>query len=221
METAKPINSFKNEQYDIEIDIQGQKKLTLTITDAITRNEFYEKDIELTNIGVNTLMKGFEKTKKEIQILIKEKHQSENHLLELTLTVDSPFLKQLRQCIVLKKSREVSEAEAVKKAMDNLGRKLRTFKQSSAKNKVTTFYGANLEQKNYNGAGYENLATINLPKGKYLITFNFLAKTTNQWMYIYFGQGGSILQNAGFYTPSTTYFMPYTLRKIHTVTQES
>lgn len=96
METAKPINAFKHEHYDIEIDIQGEKKLSLTITDAITRNEFYEKDIELTNVGVNTLIKAFEKTKKEIQIFIKEKYEAENHLLEITLTVDSPFLKQLR-----------------------------------------------------------------------------------------------------------------------------
>jgi hypothetical protein len=77
--------------------------------------------------------------------------------------------------------------ESVKKAVDRLSKKIRDFKDSSIKSKITTYYGATLEQKTYNGAAYEALASIKLPKGKYLLTFNFLLKASNQWVYLYFG----------------------------------
>jgi hypothetical protein len=88
---------------------------------------------------------------------------------------------------LLKKSREVSETEALKKSIDYLNKKIKDIKESNDKNKVSTFYGATLEQKSYSSSAYEALASLKLPKGKYLITFNFLLKATNQWIYLYFG----------------------------------
>lgn len=49
----------------------------------------------------------------------------------------------------------------------------------------------------------------------------FLLKATSQWIYIYLGQGQTLLQNAGFYVPSTTYFMPHTIRKVHSVNNDN
>jgi len=82
--------------------------------------------------------------------------------------------------------------------------------------------GTNLEQKCYsNNATYDPVATIKLPKGKYMLTFSFLLKAQNQWFYIYFNQGEQVIQNCGFYLPSTSQFMPHTIRKIHTVKEDN
>jgi hypothetical protein len=40
-------------------------------------------------------------------------------------------------------------------------------------------------------------------------------------MYIYFNQGQTVMQNAGFYVPQNANFSPHTVRKIHTVTAEN
>ena len=105
--------------------------------------------------------------------------------------------------------------------MDYLSKKVRDLKESNEKNKLTTFYGATLEQKNYTGTTYEPFVTVKLPKGKYLLTCNFLMKATNSWMYIYLNQGQTIMQNAGFYVPSNSNFIPQTVRKVHTVTAQT
>lgn len=109
----------------------------------------------------------------------------------------------------------------MKKALDHLSKKVKELKENNEKNKITTYVGATLEQKSYNGANYEPIASIKLPKGKYLITINFLLKAQNQWMYLYFNQGQALMQNAGFYVPSSSHFIPITFRKIHEVTAES
>jgi hypothetical protein len=77
--------------------------------------------------------------------------------------------------------------ESIKKSVDYLSRKIRDLKDSNERSNITTYYGATLEQKSYNGATYDPLASIKLPKGKYLLTFSFLVKATNQWIYLYFG----------------------------------
>lgn len=132
--------------------------------------------------------------------------------------MESPFLKPVEEVILLKKIREVSEEETVKKALDHLSRKVKELKESNEKSKITTYYGANLEQKSYNSQNYENLVSLKLPKGKYLLTFNFLCRATNSWIYLYFNQGQALLQNAGFYVPTPTYFIPHTVRKVYEVT---
>lgn len=54
-----------------------------------------------------------------------------------------------------------------------------------------------------------------------MLTFNFLARAQNSWIYLYLNQGQSLIQNAGFYVPSAAHFIPHTIRKIHTVSAES
>lgn len=76
-----------------------------------------------------------------------------------------------------------------------------------------------MKEQSFNGAGYEPVASIKLKKGKYLITFSFQLKATNQWLYLYLGQE-SIISNAGFYVPSTSSFMPFTIRVIKTITED-
>lgn len=58
-----------------------------------------------------------------------------------------------------------------------------------------------------------------LDKGKYLITFSFQLKATNQWLYLYLGQE-SIIANSGFYVPTTAQFMPFTIRIIKNITED-
>ena len=105
--------------------------------------------------------------------------------------------------------------------MEYLNKRIRELKESNDKNKIATYYGANLDTKTYNSAAYEALATIKLPKGKYLLTFNFLLKANNSWLYIYLNEGGTLFQNAGFYSPTAANFIPHTIRKVYSVVNES
>jgi len=69
------------------------------------------------------------------------------------------------------------------------------------------------------GITFETFSEISLPKGKFLITWTFLAKATNQLMYMYLNQGLVVLlTNCAIYVPNNTNFIPYTYRKIHAVT---
>jgi hypothetical protein len=45
METAKPLIYFKHENYDVEIDVINERKVTLTVTDNTSRIEFSARDI--------------------------------------------------------------------------------------------------------------------------------------------------------------------------------
>lgn len=111
--------------------------------------------------------------------------------------------------------------EVVKKSMESLHKKIKELRESNDKDKVATFYAANLDAKTYTGAAYEAVATIKLPKGKYLLTFNFLLKANSSWLYLYLNEGGSLFPNAGFYSPTSANFIPHTVRKVHTVANES
>jgi len=52
-----------------------------------------------------------------------------------------------------------------------------------------------------------------------LITWTFLAKATNQLMYIYLNQGQvALLTNCAVYVPNQQHFIPFNLRKVHAVT---
>jgi hypothetical protein len=45
-------------------------------------------------------------------------------------------------------------------------------------------------------------------------------KAQNQWMYIYFNQGQTILPSCGYYVPTTAHSIPLTIRKVHSVLNE-
>ena len=98
-------------------------------------------------------------------------------------------MKPVHEVISLKKLRDVSEEESVKKALDFLAKKVKNLKESKEHNKLNTYYGGLLEQKNYTGSTYEPIASIKLAKGRYLLTFNFLLKANSSWIYIYLNQG--------------------------------
>jgi hypothetical protein len=76
------------------------------------------------------------------------------------------------------------------------------------------------DDQHFSGASYETLSSIKLKKGKYLITFSFMLKATNQWLYIYLNQGEAIMSNSGFYVPNTSQWMPFTVRIIKRITEE-
>ena len=51
-----------------------------------------------------------------------------------------------------------------------------------------------------------------------MITWTFLAKATNQLMYLYLNSGQiTLLTNCAVYVPSNSHFIPFTYRKVHTV----
>lgn len=93
---------------------------------------------------------------------------------------------------------------------------MKNIRQENA-NQGNTFYSFQPEEQTFNGQGYETLSSIRLKKGKYLITFSFMLKATNQWLYLYMNQGESIMANSGFYVPTTTFWLPFTVRVVKTV----
>jgi hypothetical protein len=55
-----------------------------------------------------------------------------------------------------------------------------------------------------------------------MLTWTFFAKATNQLMYMYLNQGQvALLTNCAIYVPNQQHFIPYTFRKVHTVTAEN
>ena len=76
-------------------------------------------------------MKALDKTKQEIQVHFSRKSISENECLEIKVTVDSPFLKPVQELILLKKIRDVSEEETLKKTLDHLSKRVKELKESN------------------------------------------------------------------------------------------
>jgi hypothetical protein len=79
---------------------------------------------------------------------------------------------------------------------------------------------SDLKEKNFSaGNNFETFSEITIPSGKYLVTWTFLAKATNQLMYIYLNQGQvALLTNCAVYVPNQQQFIPFTFRKVHQVT---
>ena len=56
---------------------------------------------------------------------------AENDLLEIKVSVESPFLKSVSETIYLKKVRDVSEEETIKKAIDHLSKKVKNLRENN------------------------------------------------------------------------------------------
>ena len=81
METAKQSQHYRYGNYDLDLVVFGERKLSMSVIDNVSRVEYHEKDILLETIGVNTLMKALEKTKQEIKLSFVAKNMAENNLL--------------------------------------------------------------------------------------------------------------------------------------------
>lgn len=64
--------------YNIELTVFGEQKLSLSVIDTEARVEYFDKEIILDTIGVTTLIKAFEKSKKEIAVTMAKKTMAEN-----------------------------------------------------------------------------------------------------------------------------------------------
>ena len=124
--------------------------------------------------------------------------------------------------MVLKKIRDISETESIRKAIEDLNIKVKGIREQGDKSNIVTYCGTNLEQKAYATQNtYEPIASIKLAKGKYLLTFNLLIKANNAWAYIYFRQGEALITNSGFYMPNSQHFIPFTFRKVFNLEQDT
>lgn len=77
----------------MEIDTINQTKLNLIITDNANRVEYSAKEVQLKNIGANTLIKAFERTKNELKVKVVPLKVQDEDLLAVTISVESAFLK--------------------------------------------------------------------------------------------------------------------------------
>ena len=110
----------------------------------------------------------------------------------------------------------------MKKSLDYISTKVKSLKNNEEVNIMKTLCSATQEEKNFSGSTYESIASINLPKGKYLLTLNFLVKTTNQLKHFcfYFNEV-PIDASQLFDLPVCNQFVNITVRRVHTVTQET
>ena len=67
---------------------------------------------------------------------------------------------------------------------------------------------------------YEPIASINLPRGRYLLIISFFVKATGTWMYLYKNNGENLIQNGGFYVNNSANFIPFVVRTVHTVNND-
>ena len=75
-----------------------------------------------------------------------------------------------------------------------------------------------MDEKIYNtGTNYEEIKSLKLKKGKYMLTMSFMVKATSQWIYLYLNQGTAIMQNCGFYEPTTSNYVAHTIKKVYQV----
>ncbi len=133
------------------------------------------------------------------------------------MVVASQFLRPVEETIYLNKSRKIEESTILQKSVDRLNFKLKQLREKEEDPRDVLCNADLIDQKTYNStSSYEPIGTIRLPKGTYLITISFLLKATNQWLYIYLNQT-QMMQNCGFYVPNNGNFIPYTVKKMHTV----
>ena len=99
--------------------------------------------------------------------------------------------------------------------MNYLNKKLKDIKAEEGDYDCGCFSGTRKGDKSYNSNnnGYDSLCEAKLPKGKYLLTFSFLLKASNQWMYLYFGHGGTLMTHCGFYVSTTNKYTSHIVRK--------
>lgn len=107
----------------------------------------------------------------------------------------------------------------MKNSVGLLSSKIKAIKENEKANPNIVKCGSQQEEDKYynSGTGYDPIASIKLPKGKYILTISFMVKANNSWMYLYFNQGQQCIQNCGFYMPSNSQFIPFTIRKFHTI----
>ena len=101
--------------------------------------------------------------------------------------------------------------------MKNLSEKIKVLKEVQKEKNTISKYSHHLEEKHCQSSGYEPIASINLPRGKYLLTLNFLLKTGAGGIYLYFKQGQHLMNYNGMYVADYNHFIPQTIRKIYTV----
>ena len=215
MEADPQPQHFICDHYEIQLVVVAPKKLTVTLLDTDTSEEYHAEGVELKQIGCNTVCRALSVQKEPILPTFRKKH-GENEGIEVVISVESPFLKTVEESFFLPKVREVGVVEIAKKAVDRLSSKVRELSQHKHKLPIS-YYGGHLERKSYNGQNYEPLATVKLPKGRYLLTFSFLLNCQNQWIYLYLNQGQQVIQNCGWYMPASGVWTPYTVCKQHTV----
>jgi hypothetical protein len=71
----------------LKIGVTAANRLSISVFDSLEKAEFYEKDLELKEIGVNTVFKALEKTKKEIHFSMSTKKIDEHLILEIKVNV--------------------------------------------------------------------------------------------------------------------------------------
>lgn len=108
MDTPRRSQIYKLEEYDIEIVPITDRRLSISISDSLRKAEYFEKDLVLENIVVNTLGKALERSIKDIRIHFQPKNTEEISLIEVRVTVESTFLKGVEEIFYLKKVRDIS-----------------------------------------------------------------------------------------------------------------
>ena len=220
MEAAKAAAHYKLRNFDIALTPHSDKKLSLLVSDQLERVEFEEKQLTLSDISVSTLMKAFEQNKIEIKLDIKINKTAEDTLLQIDILVSSQFLKPVEETILLKKKRDITESEVLTKAVEHLGQRMRDIKEKEDPSHSTYCGKLEIEEKYYSSANFETVGSIKLPKGKYLLSISFLLKTNHQMFYLLINQNQQLMQGSYLCTPTSSYFMPHTIKKNYNINGE-
>ena len=130
MQSVKGTFQYKFDRFDVTLNPFSDKKLDLSVLDPVTKMEFHDKMLTLTNIGTATLMKALEKKLIEVKMDMKVNETPEGPTLQINVLVASQFLRPVEELIVLKKARDVSESEVLKKAIDMLATKIKLFNEN-------------------------------------------------------------------------------------------
>ena len=73
-------------------------------------------------------MKAFDQNKIEIKLDMHVEKISDDTVLQIDILVSSQFLRPVEETLFIKKKRSISEAELLTKAVEYLGRKMKSIK---------------------------------------------------------------------------------------------
>ncbi len=68
METPRPVTNLKFNSYSVELKCIDEKTVGLAITDPSDMSEYSCENLKLENVNSLALLKGFERSSKEIHI---------------------------------------------------------------------------------------------------------------------------------------------------------
>lgn len=138
-------------------------------------------------------------------------------MLELRVSFEHPLLPTIRECLPCKKIKDLSDVELITNSLIEYPVRLNHIREKLSTMKPKRFVAAQKGTLECRNGTDDPVVAITLPRGKYFITISYMAKVTNQWIYVNLDRNkAKLIDQQGYYLPNdaTGNFMPSVLRTV-------